>query len=121
LCRLDPDLKTYLTRVKALPTEPTLNWYRENLGEIVRLLQRAGVQVVLLSLPMIGEDPESEAGRCSQTYSQVVKAVAEAESAGYLPLNEKQIEYLAARETHTEGEQVEAWQRIAHTAIQYYL
>lgn len=121
LCTLDPALSVYLKRVKKLPLEPDLDWYRDNLTEIVRRLKKAGVQVALLSLPLIGEDPDSEAGLRSRVYSQVVKEVAEAEGAGYLPLNERQIEYLAARERRPAGESGGSWERIAHTALQRYL
>ncbi len=121
LCALDPALSVYLKQRKKLPLEPDLDWYRENLTGIVRRLKQAGVQTVLLSLPLIGEDPESNAGLCSRAYSQVVKEVAEAEGAGYLPLNERQIEYLASRERSPRGESRETWERIAHTALQRYV
>jgi lysophospholipase L1-like esterase len=84
-----------MTRMKNLPTRPTIDWYRENLTAIVRRLTKE-TRVVLLSLPVLGEELGSESVRRSARYSAVVKEIAEAHDLTYLPLNERQTAHLRA-------------------------
>jgi lysophospholipase L1-like esterase len=86
-----------MTRVKKLTTRPTLQSYQENLAEIVdRLGAQTSARLALLSLPVLGEALSSESTRRSAEYSAVVKAIAEAHGAAYLPLNERQSAFLQA-------------------------
>ncbi|KAA2267111.1 SGNH/GDSL hydrolase family protein [Solihabitans fulvus] len=92
-----------MTRMKKLPTRPTIDWYRQNLAAIAdRLTGETGARVALLSLPTLGEELDSESVRRSAQYSAVVREVAEARSLAYLPLNERQTAYLTAG-GHTPG------------------
>jgi lysophospholipase L1-like esterase len=92
-----------MTRMKKLPTRPTIDWYRENLTAIVdRLTTETSARVGLLSLPVLGEELGSEPVRRSVQYSAIVKEIAETHGLTYLPLNERQIAHLQAG-GHTPG------------------
>jgi lysophospholipase L1-like esterase len=82
-------------KMKKLPTRPTIDWYRANLSAIVaRLTEETAARVALLSLPVLGEEIGSESMNRSAQYSAVVKDVAQTHDVAYLPLHERQIEYL---------------------------
>lgn len=50
----------------------------------------------LCSLPVLGENLASEAGQRLEAYNSVIRDVAQANGAAYLPVYERQVEYLAA-------------------------
>jgi lysophospholipase L1-like esterase len=82
-------------RGNRLPQNPTLGWFRECLAAIVSgLRERTAARVALLSLPVLGEDLDHPANRKTAEYSEVVREVAAAGGAAYLPLHERQREYL---------------------------
>ncbi|HMV42374.1 MAG TPA: GDSL-type esterase/lipase family protein [Leptospiraceae bacterium] len=82
-----------------LPRTPDLNWYEENLRKIIERLQKeTSAKIAVLSLPVIGEDLNSTANQRVKTYSAVVKILANEYNIKYLPLNEKQNEFLAKQD-----------------------
>ncbi|MEU7895094.1 SGNH/GDSL hydrolase family protein [Nonomuraea sp. NPDC049152] len=84
-----------MTRMKKLTERPTIDGYRRNLTAIVeRLTKETAARVALLSLPALGEEPDSEPVLRSVEYSAVVEQVAGAHGLTYLPLNERQTAYL---------------------------
>jgi lysophospholipase L1-like esterase len=86
-----------MTRMKKLPTRPTIEWYRENLTAIVdRLTAETSARIALLSLPVLGEELGSPSVQRSADYSAVVKEIAEARNVTYLALHERQLAYLTA-------------------------
>jgi lysophospholipase L1-like esterase len=92
-----------LARYKAfnhLPSEPTLTWYESNLSAIVqRLKHETKARLALLSLAVIGEDPEHEVFRKIFLYNDVVRKVAQQEETAYLPLHERMLDYLREHES----------------------
>ena len=92
-----------MTRMKKLPTRPTIEWYRENLTAIVdRLTSETSARVALLSLPVLGEELGSPSVQRSTEYSAVAKEIADARNVTYLGLHERQVAYLTAGR-HTPG------------------
>jgi lysophospholipase L1-like esterase len=92
-----------MTRMKKLPTRPTIEWYRENLTAIVdRLTAETSAPIALLSLPVLGEELGSPSVQRSADYSAVVKEIADACNVTYLPLHERQVDSLTAGR-HTPG------------------
>ncbi|MFJ3877106.1 SGNH/GDSL hydrolase family protein [Streptomyces sp. NPDC090077] len=92
-----------MTRMKKLPVRPTIEWYRENLAAIAaRLSEETDARIALLSLPVLGQEPDSEPVRRAGEYSQVVKETAAAYGVTYLPLYERQIRHLRTVD-HTPG------------------
>jgi lysophospholipase L1-like esterase len=86
-------------RLPASQEQPTLEWYEENLTQIVRRLKaETHARLVLLSLAPIGEDLVHEANRKIDRYNEAVRHIAEAEKIAYLPLHERMIAYLHAHE-----------------------
>ncbi|MEQ8352207.1 MAG: GDSL-type esterase/lipase family protein [Leptospiraceae bacterium] len=80
---------------------PNLAQYRENVNQIVDEFQsRDGhTRIALISLPVIGENLDSEANTKIQKYSQALKEISNARGVVYLPLNEMLREYLEGRAT----------------------
>jgi lysophospholipase L1-like esterase len=86
-----------IVKRKGLPASPTLSQYRENLAAIVARLRAATqAQIALMSLPVLGQDLDSPAARASEEFSEVVKATADEHGVAYLPLHERQCEYLGS-------------------------
>ena len=58
-----------------LPERPTLAWYRLNVERIIdRLQAETDAQIVLLDLPMLGEDLASDMNRRVTDYNAVLQA-----------------------------------------------
>ncbi|WP_052488113.1 SGNH/GDSL hydrolase family protein [Gordoniibacillus kamchatkensis] len=92
---LSPKNSRLLRFLKKLPVIPSPDWYKENLNIIVKeLKERTNAHVALLSLPVIGEDVDSEANRRTGEYSAIINDVAKSHGVTYLPLNERMKAYL---------------------------
>ena len=73
-----------------LPEKPTLAWYRLNVERIIdRLQSETDAQIVLLDLPMLGEDLASDMNRRVADYNAVLRAVAAEKRVTCLPLHER--------------------------------
>jgi lysophospholipase L1-like esterase len=88
---------------KQLPSQPSPQWYRENIQAIVRLLRRdTSARIALCSLIPIGEDPgaahpfQAEANRRIAEYSAILKEIAQQEAVSYLPFYERIHELILA-------------------------
>jgi lysophospholipase L1-like esterase len=95
---LSPKNSRLLRFLKQLPVIPSPDWYKENLIAIVQeLKERTAAHVALLSLPVLGEDLDSEANRRTGEYSTIISDVAKAHGVTYLPLNERMKSYLQSQ------------------------
>jgi lysophospholipase L1-like esterase len=88
---------------KHLPSEPSPQWYRENMQAIVRRLKSdTTARIALCSLIPIGEDPgsvnpfQAEANRRIEEYSTILKDIAREEAVSYLPFYERMHELILA-------------------------
>jgi len=73
-----------------LPQKPTLAWYRLNVERIIdRLQAETDAQIVILDLPMLGEDLASDMNRRVTDYNAVLRAIATEKQVPHLPLHEK--------------------------------
>lgn len=88
---------------KHLPSEPSPQWYRENMQAIVRRLKSdTTARIALCSLIPIGEDPgsvnpfQAEANRRIEEYNTILKDIAREEAVSYLPLYERLHELILA-------------------------
>jgi lysophospholipase L1-like esterase len=94
--------KKHMREMK-LPQKPDKNWFKKNLEDICRTLKKeTHARIALLSLPIIGEDPENFAFKQVAEYSAVVKEVARLQKVRYLPLNEQMTLQLKGREGRPE-------------------
>jgi lysophospholipase L1-like esterase len=90
-----PKLATYYKWVKQLPHKPDIDWYRENLRQIVEnLRQKTTAKVALVALPMVGEAFNTTVNLEVVKYNEVIQRVAVQEGVKYLPIYEQQVQYL---------------------------
>ncbi len=99
---LNENVARLAMRSRRLPCRPSIAWYRENLAQIVvRLQEQTRAAVGLASLPVLGEDLASLANERVRAFNAVIREVAEAHGAAYLPVHERQAAFLArARADH---------------------
>jgi lysophospholipase L1-like esterase len=90
-------------RWKHLPSDPSPEWYRQNLQTLVRRLkEETSAKIALTSLSQIGEDPEStnpvqrELNLRFKQYSEIIKEVAQEENVSYIPFYERFHEQIVA-------------------------
>jgi lysophospholipase L1-like esterase len=82
-------------RVKKLPQLPTEQWYCDNILKIVHYLkENTRAKIALASLPVLGENLTSTFNKTINTYNEHLKEIAVQEQVGYLPVHERQKEYL---------------------------
>ena len=73
-----------------LPEKPTLAWYRLSVERIIdRLQAETDAQIVILDLPMLGEDLASDMNRRVADYNAVLRAIAIDKGVPCLPLRER--------------------------------
>jgi lysophospholipase L1-like esterase len=88
---------------KRLPQPPTPEWYRDNVIQIVRLLkEKTSASIALASPPVLGEALASLPNERIRAYSGLLKEIAAQEQVRYVPVHERQEEYLREVQ-HTEG------------------
>jgi lysophospholipase L1-like esterase len=95
LASVSKKVRQFLQISKHLPSEPSPEWFRENLRMIARQLKaETSAAVALCSLPPIGEDLastnsfQSEINRRVAEYSAIVRLIAQEENVGYLAAHE---------------------------------
>jgi lysophospholipase L1-like esterase len=82
---------------KRLPQKHSLEWFNENIRQIAdQLKSETTARVALCSLPLAGEDPESEINRRAREYSMIVKQIADEQNVSYIPFYERMHEEIAA-------------------------
>ncbi|WP_436774625.1 SGNH/GDSL hydrolase family protein [Yinghuangia sp. YIM S09857] len=80
---------------KKLPERPSAGWFQQCLGAVVeRLRAETDATIGLLSLPVLGQQPDAPAAQASGAYSRMIAEVAATHDATYLPLHERQTEEL---------------------------
>ncbi|WP_329557965.1 SGNH/GDSL hydrolase family protein [Streptomyces uncialis] len=80
---------------RQLPGRPSAGWFQQCLGAVVeRLRTETDATIGLLSLPVLGQQPDEAAAQASQAYSRMIAEAATTHKATYLPLHERQIEEL---------------------------
>jgi lysophospholipase L1-like esterase len=103
LASVFPKVARVLGGWKRLPRMPSPDGYRETVSAIVKTLAKATrARVALCSLQPIGEDPSSadpvqvRLNRCVEEYNAILRDVASAERATYLPFYERMQEMIVA-------------------------
>lgn len=77
--------------------QPSLQTYTQNLTAIVqRLKSETSATISLMSFPILSEDLSHPVNQMADTYNEAVKKIAQQEGVIYLPLREKQKEFLKA-------------------------
>lgn len=90
--------------LKRLPQKADFGWYSANLREIIRRIKLwTQAKIGLLSIPVIGEDLSSPAIEVVKKYNTAVRQIAVQEKISYLPVFERQVQYLKSTLTKPEG------------------
>jgi len=118
---LVPRLAKWYRRAKRLPQLPTEQWYRDNILKIVQYLkENTRAKIALASLPVLGENLMSTFNNTINAYNGHLKEIAAQEQVGYLPVHERQKEYLTS--TQPTGRDFESDGRLTRgLLIRHYL
>ena len=92
---LSPTIARLSRLTKKIPQPHTAQFYRETIFQIVKTLkEKTSAKVGLISLPILGEALESLPTQRIREYNALLKEITIQEQAGYLPVYERQEEYL---------------------------
>jgi len=92
---LNPRTARLSRLTKKLPQPHSVQFYRDNILQIVRTLkENTSAKIGLISLPVLGEDLESLPNQRIREYNAILRRIAEQEQIKYLPVYERQEEYL---------------------------
>ena len=86
-----------MQRWKKLEQEPTLDWYVQNVTEILERLQaKTHARLAVVEIPFIGEDLSSEMNQKVDRYNSALHALAGQLGVPCLPLHQRLVELLPA-------------------------
>jgi len=92
---LNPKIARISRLTKKLPQPHSAQFYRDNMLQIVGTLkEKTSAKIGLISLPILGEDLESLPNQRIREYNAILRGIAEQEQTAYLPVYERQEEYL---------------------------
>jgi lysophospholipase L1-like esterase len=91
---LSPTIARLSRLTKKLSQPHSAQFYRDNMVQIVRTLKKTSAKIGLVSLPVLGEDLESLPNQRIREYNALLRGIAAQEQAAYLPVYERQEEYL---------------------------
>ncbi len=92
---LSPTLARISRMTRRFPQPPSPKFYQDNILRIVRRLkEQTSAKIALISLPVLGEDLESISNQRVREYNALLKEIACREKVSYLPVYERQEEYL---------------------------
>jgi lysophospholipase L1-like esterase len=97
---LNPEISGLARMTNKAPQPPSAQFYYDNMLRIVKTLkERTGAKIGIASIPVLGEDLDSAPNRLIREYNTLLKEITTAERVGYLPVYERQAEYLTANLT----------------------
>jgi lysophospholipase L1-like esterase len=90
---------------KGVPSNPQF-WkeerFKDDLGNIIlELKQKTKAKIAVISIPPLGERPETTPFKQAVCYSNVIREVAKEHNISYLPLNETMVTYLEQNPTES--------------------
>jgi lysophospholipase L1-like esterase len=101
---------------------PNFEDFKKNYIEIIRLLKaKTQAKIAVMSLPVLGEDLAHEANQKADKYSEFVKQLATDEQLIYLPVREKQKEFLQNNPQPLKHTFEETYKLLNFSVINYYL
>lgn len=118
---LMPRMARRYRRTKRLPQLPTEQWYRDNILKIVHYLkENTRAKIALASLPVLGENLMSTFNKTIPAYNTHLKEIAVQEQISYLPIHERQKEYLTRTQPTGRDFESKGWLTIG-LLIRHYL
>lgn len=101
---------------------PNFEDFKKNYIEIIRRLkQKTKAKIAIMSLPIMGEDLTHEANLRADKYSDFIKQLATDEQVSYLPVREKQKEFLLKNPQKLKHTFEETYKLLNFSVIGYYL
>jgi lysophospholipase L1-like esterase len=101
---------------------PNFEDFKKNYIEIICLLKaKTQAKIAVMSLPVLGEDLAHEANQKADKYSEFVKQLATDEQLIYLPVREKQKEFLQNNPQPLKHTFEETYKLLNFSVINYYL
>lgn len=101
---------------------PNFEDFKKNYIEIIRQLKaKTQAKIAVMSLPVMGEDLAHEANQKADKYSEFVKQLATDEQLIYLPVREKQKEFLQKNPQSLKHTFEETYKLLNFSVINYYL
>lgn len=98
------DLPAIMQRFKKLPQAVTLEWYLDNVRQIIQAVQHTTpARVALCSIPILGEDLDSRPNEAIRMFNRALKALADELQVTYLPVYETMEQVLRAHQ-HVPGQ-----------------
>lgn len=95
LSSLDPKLEVLSRKLKHIPHEATLFNFSNNITNIIKgLKQETNSKIAIASIPVIGENLDSIENNTIKKYNVELKRIAKDENIVYLPVHEKQTNFL---------------------------
>jgi lysophospholipase L1-like esterase len=122
LSSLDSKLADLTRKLKKIPHEPSIFHYRKNITNIVEQLKAdTKARIAMASLPIIGENLGSLENITISEYNSELKSIAGKENVNYLPVFEKQKDFLNQR-IDGKGKDYISSQKLAYSSLlQHYL
>lgn len=103
-------------------TSPNFEDFKKNYIEIISQLKaKTQAKIAVMSLPVMGEDLTHEANQKADKYSEFVKQLASDEQLIYLPVREKQKEFLQKKPQPLKHKFEETYKLLNYSVISYYL
>ncbi|GAB2635152.1 hypothetical protein GCM10027035_30560 [Emticicia sediminis] len=103
-------------------TSPNFEDFKQNYTEIIRQLKaKTQAKIAVMSLPVMGEDLAHEANQKADKYSEFVKQLASDAQLIYLPVREKQKEFLQKNLQPLKHTFEETYKLLNYSVISYYL
>ena len=92
---LNPGISGLARLTNKTPQPPSAQFYHENILQIVKTLkEKTSAKIALVSIPPLGEDLASQSNRRIREYNELLKEIATEEQVHYLPVYERQEEYI---------------------------
>jgi lysophospholipase L1-like esterase len=122
LSSLDPKLAQLSRKLKKIPHAPTLSNYSTNISSIVvKLKQHTNAKIAIASLPVVGENLDSIENSTIETYNTELKMICEKEEVEYLPVFEKQKNFLKGKNDGKGKEYVKGSKMALRSMFLHYL
>lgn len=101
---------------------PNFDGFKKNYIEIIRQLKaKTNAKIAVMSLPVMGEDLNHEANQKADKYSDFIKQLTSDEQLIYLPVREKQKEFLQKKPQPLKHKFEETYKLLNFSVISYYL
>lgn len=103
-------------------TSPNFEDFKKNYVEIIhQLKQKTQAKIAIMSLPIMGEDLRHEANLKADKYSDFIKQLSDNEQVSYLPVREKQKEFLKKNQKPLKHKFEDTYKLLNFSVIGYYL